>query len=59
MCITAVDKGNEAVLVLLNYSAAFDTINYNVLLQRLVKRFGITGPALHVDWFLPYFKDRF
>ena len=53
--LLAVDKGNEAVLILLDYSAAFDTINYNFF-QRLV-RFGITGSAL--DWFSSYFEDRF
>ena len=44
------------MLILLDYSAAFDTINQNVFLQQLVSRFGITGSA--VDWFSSYFKDR-
>ena len=28
--LLAVDQGNEAVLILLDYSAAFDTISHNV-----------------------------
>ena len=33
--LLAVDQGNEAVLILLDYSAAFDTISHNVFLDRL------------------------
>ena len=51
----AVDKGNEAVLIWLDYSAAFDTINHDVFLQQLVQRFGINGSVL--DCFSSYFKD--
>ena len=52
----AVDRDDEAVLILLDYSAAFDTINHNIFLDRLIKRYGITGSAL--NWFTSYFKDR-
>lgn len=54
--LLAVDKGEEAVLILLDYSAAFDTINHHTFLDRLAKRYGITGSAL--NWFTSYFKDR-
>ena len=43
------DQGFSSVLVSLNLSAAFDTINHNILLSRLENSFGIHGLAL--SWF--------
>lgn len=40
-----VDRGGRAVLVLLDLSAAFDTVNHSVLVQRL-RETGIGGSAL-------------
>ena len=37
--LLAVDKGNEAMLILLDYTAAFDTIDHNLLLHRLENDF--------------------
>jgi len=37
-------------------SAAFDTIHYDILLQRLEMSFGVTGTAL--NWFQTYLSDR-
>ena len=37
------------LLVLLDLSSAFDTVNHQALLERLRSRFGVTGTAL--DWF--------
>jgi hypothetical protein len=54
--LQAVDGHQEAVLVLLDLSAAFDTIDHKVLLQRLQLRYGITGIAL--KWFSSYLKER-
>ena len=54
--LLALDKGNEVILVLLDYSAAFDTINHEVFFKRLQDRYGIGGPVL--KWFMSYFKDR-
>ena len=51
-----VDKGKEVVLILLDYSAAFDTINHDVFLTRLADRYGIAGSALR--WFSTYFHNR-
>ena len=54
--LRAVDKHQEVVLILLDYSAAFDTINHELLINRLRKRYGITGTAL--DWFTSYLDER-
>ena len=50
------DKRNTVMLVLLDLSAAFDTIDHNILLNRLEKRCGITGTALR--WFNSYLTGR-
>jgi len=54
--LNAVDKGHEAVLVLLDYSAAFDTISHDIFLKRLSQRYGISATAL--NWFKSYLIDR-
>ena len=53
--LRAVDDHRQAVLVLLNLSAAFDTIDHQILLQRLQLRFGVSGTVLR--WFSAYLKD--
>ena len=37
--LLAIDKGNDAVLILLDYTAAFDTIDHTLLLHRLENYF--------------------
>ena len=52
----ALDNKQMAILVLLDLSAAFDTIEHDTLLKRLRTRFGISGKAL--DWIESYIKGR-
>ena len=54
--LLAVDKGQEAVIVLLDYSSAFDTISHDIFLSRLASEYGFSGSAL--KWFESYFTSR-
>ena len=49
-------KGNVTALTLLDLSAAFDTIDHRLLLDRLDEWFGIEGDAL--KWVASYLADR-
>ena len=50
--LSALDAGSSAILLMLDLSAAFDTIDHDILLSRLCNVYGITGNAL--DWFRSY-----
>ena len=54
--LVMIDGGNNAVLVLLDLSAAFDTLDHTLLLQRLHAEIGLDGSAL--DWFSSYLSWR-
>jgi len=54
--LEAVDSGDVAVLVLLDLSAAFDTVDHSILGRRLQVTFGLDGPVL--AWFHSYLHGR-
>src|SRR6218665_1198187 len=54
--IEAIDAGDHALLGLLVLSAAFDTVDHDVLVERLARTYGLRSTAL--DWLRSYLCDR-
>ena len=54
--LTSIDQKHCVFLVLLDMSAAFDTVDHGILCNRLSERFGIKGQAL--QWIQSYLHDR-
>ena len=54
--LRSMDQQIVTILVLLDLSAAFDTVDHNILLHRLHTRFGASGTAL--DWFKDNLSNR-
>jgi len=55
--ITAVDQGNVGALALLDFSSAFDTVDHQLLLTVLQKRFAVTNIILRLPA-SSYLADR-
>ena len=54
--LVAVDEGLGVVVVLIDLSAAFDTVNHDVLLRILGQEIGLRGTAL--KWFRSFLTNR-
>jgi len=51
-----IDNNRCSLVVMLDQSAAFDTVNLDILLERLEHSYGITGTAL--SWLKSYYTGR-
>ncbi len=54
--LCALDNVNCVILIMIDLSAAFNTVDYKILLSRLSSRFGIHGKAL--SWLESYLTGR-
>ncbi len=53
--LKAFDRRHGVILILLDMSAAFDTVDCDVLVTRLIQRFGVTGGCA-IAWIKSYYQ---
>ena len=54
--LLAADEGDVSALCLLDLTAAFDTVDHDLLMLRLERQLGLRGVIL--QWFSLYLSDR-
>jgi len=54
--LKTVDDNKSVIILLLDLSAAFDSVDHTILVSRLANRFGIRETAL--NWFRSYLQLR-
>jgi len=54
--LLACDRGQVTLFALLDLSAAFDTVDHHILLDRLQSAFGIRGSV--IDWIQSFITNR-
>jgi len=54
--LKAMDQGHVGALMLLDLSAAFDTVDHQILNDVMQRRFGVCGSAL--DWLADFLNNR-
>ena len=54
--LLSLDQRQEVVLVLLDFTSAFDTIDHVIMLNRFGKRYGFKDRV--IEWLKSYLSDR-
>ena len=55
--LVAADRGMVTIIVLLDYSAAFDTVDHSIAIDILQNKFGVTSLS-SLQWFCNYLSSR-